>query len=238
MRCVLTAPAAGIALMATGCQPAPATPVTPANAATSRPGREPVAADAPPATPVVPERVTDASALPSMPRVDWPCRIDVEAIDSVTWTFRYEGPKQCWLPMELHAEGVVGCATRVDVVNEAADYEQSYELRYDERGRLVEKEGPRKLTYTWDEHRVRSDNVFDYVVDGSTVRKVVRSSGKVGRAGVVRSGRLTRFEYREGDQVTGVADFRWQGTQLVSFATRSEVLENDVTTHVARYDCD
>jgi hypothetical protein len=162
----------------------------------------------------------------------------VGTADKATWVFRYEGaPERCWIPMDLHADGIVGCVTRIDIENPSANHERSYRIRYDREGRLAFKEGIRDNTYSWDNRRVLSDGFRDYIANQATVRTVI-DGDRVILEGTVDEGRLLRLEYRDGDEVTGVAELDWKGRRLMFIDTRSTVLAGDVAHHVMSYACD
>lgn len=183
----------------------------------------------------------DGSALRSVPRADWPCRIDFHHHeDNKSRIFHYDGgPKQCWIPMELHLEGMVGCPTRVVLDVPSLGLRRKHDVLYDKQDRLIETGGGAlTVRYTWKGRSVRSDGHSRYEVTGNVVNKRSHENDKIDHAGYIKKGLLMRYEYRNSDRVTGTATLDWSGTRLKSIDIIFDLNSDRRTSYVAVYSCD
>ena len=112
----------------------------------------------------------------SPPAVDWPCGVDeLTGGDLRERAFTYGGPSACLLPIDVVADGVLGCATgsrTIALPGERVVDEVAY--RYDVRGRLVElRRAGTRSTFVWEGEQLlaRTDRTRD---DAVTIRYLER----------------------------------------------------------------
>jgi hypothetical protein len=172
----------------------------------------------------------------SAPRADWPCRLDVVAIDAVTWTFEYDGPDACTLPLELHGDGIVGCPTAIRIENPAAHYNGREALRYDATGQLTSYQaGSLHHEYIWEHGHLRGEAHEPYRV-GKRVVKLFEGKPMIDIATDAHNRAIAiAYTYMDGE-VTGRAKLIWKGTRLVSIETRS-LVDKSVTRITPIYTC-
>jgi hypothetical protein len=182
-----------------------------------------------------------AAETSSAGRGDWPCRLDLVATDAVTWTFDYDGPTACTLPVELAAEGIVGCPTVIRIENPAAHYSSRETLRYDAAGRLTNYDGGGTAhEWIWDHGRLRASKVGRYVV-GAHVVELVDGKRFMDIATDERN-RAVAIVYNDvlstGHDVTptGTVKLVWKGSRLVSIETRS-LIDGSVERTTPIYTC-
>jgi YD repeat-containing protein len=126
-------------------------------------GRAPSAVEAPAPAPAPAATVEPAEApapavhsltvVASGPRSDWPCRIEVLAgkVQQLEVSFTYDGPATCLVPVDVLADGVIGCPTRMTRTGRHGGGVQETILRYDDANHLVavaDRGGT--WTYAWD----------------------------------------------------------------------------------------
>jgi hypothetical protein len=182
-----------------------------------------------------------AAETSSAGRGDWPCRLDLVATDAVTWTFDYEGPTACTLPIEVAAEGIVGCPTAIRIDNPAAHDSSRVTLRYDPAGRLTNYDrGTTTHEWIWDHGRLRASKVGRYVV-GEHVVELVDGKPFMDIATDHRN-RAVAIAYNDvlssGHDITptGRVKLVWKGSRLVSIETRS-LIDGSVTRATPIYTC-
>lgn len=185
-----------------------------------------------------PTRGVLQSAMRSVPRRNWPCRL-VEIGDANTLETRFEYGKRtsCVLPVDIVADGVIGCPDKVVLENLENHVAISESYEYDESGRLSTRTTLGKaFLYEWDGEVLLRRKIGDrwsrYSGDDQSIT-IPDVSGRPERIDLDESGRVLGREVSFGGNTNMKTKLIWKDTRL------NQITWEMMGTTVTRvdYDC-
>jgi hypothetical protein len=194
-------------------------------------------AEVEPPEPAVPEHGVPNSAVESIPKKNWPCRI-IERVDddtTIATTFEYGALERCWIPADLAGRSViVGCPTKTTEQNleNKVTISQSYE--YSPAGLLIAIEAEGTRTYNWDDRLVRAwqigDRIGAFVATANGV-KIVQSDGSGEAVELDANHHIVQHEMTiSGAGVISSTGFAWKGDRLIDVQPKNGTIR-------VEYDC-
>lgn len=193
--------------------------------------------------------VSSKTIVVSPARSDWPCGIDVllDKLSRMDVTIEYQGPTWCFLPVDVLADGVIGCPTKMVRTPEGGGVAYETTLRYDGSNHLVAVTTRRGTwTYTWEGDTLLTASnpkerslarLYHYVeVDGAVEIQRDTDDGREAEF-------LVRFESEKVVEIDLPAfeseeTIVWEGERIQQIERERKGRLGHREVHTPRYDCE